>query len=407
MDKYPDQKRAVQYLYPPVDPFDQRVVDMGDGHRIYVEQCGNPDGIPVVVLHGGPGGGCSPAMRRYFDPNAYRVILFDQRGCGRSRPHASVEANTTWHLVRDIEQIRETLGIDRWIVFGGSWGATLALIYAQAHPDRVTNLILRGVFLMTQFFRGIPGYLEEAAMLDGANRLTVPDVAGMESELAFALLEEAGLTVAEVESLRMPDLPGDRFQDLSGLPIDYRKLLDFLRTRRSVRVFKDRPVEADLAGKILEARDAALDAISERIRTATAAIGELEDRRAALHAEVDATHQLPGSVRDLHQHGASCRGQLGSTANTAGVAEHHSAGWNQHLPTDQTGCLQGLIRGQGAAQTIERTVEVVDAGEGDDVAGDTDHEVGVEGRLQHPRQLRRGSPDLGRQQHAAAQHPGR
>ena len=150
MDKVVGQKRASAHLYQPIDPFDQRMLDVGDGHRIYVEQCGNPDGIPVVVLHGGPGGGCSPAMRRYFDPNAYRVILFDQRGCGRSRPHASVEANTTWHLVSDIELIRETLGIDRWVAFGGSWGATLALIYAQTHPERVAALTLRGVFLMTQ-----------------------------------------------------------------------------------------------------------------------------------------------------------------------------------------------------------------------------------------------------------------
>ena len=125
------------------------MLDVGDGHRIYVEQCGNPDGIPVVVLHGGPGGGCSPTMRRYFDPAVYRVILFDQRGCGRSRPHASVTDNTTWHLIRDIELIREKFDIDRWIVFGGSWGATLSLLYAQSHPDRAAYLVLRGVFLMT------------------------------------------------------------------------------------------------------------------------------------------------------------------------------------------------------------------------------------------------------------------
>ena len=150
MDKVSGQKRAGAHLYPPIDPFDQRLLDVGDGHRIYVEQCGRPDGLPVVVLHGGPGGGCSPAMRRYFDPAIYRIVLFDQRGCGRSRPHASVEANTTWHLVADIERIRTTLGIGRWAVFGGSWGATLALIYAQEHPDRVRALILRGVFLMTQ-----------------------------------------------------------------------------------------------------------------------------------------------------------------------------------------------------------------------------------------------------------------
>ncbi len=150
MDKHSDQKRAVQYLYPPTDPYDQRMLDVGQGHRVYVEQCGNPAGIPVVVLHGGPGGGCSAAMRRYFDPEHYRIILFDQRGCGRSRPHASVTHNTTWHLVDDIELIRRTLDIDAWIVFGGSWGATLALIYAQAHPARVRNIVLRGVFLMTQ-----------------------------------------------------------------------------------------------------------------------------------------------------------------------------------------------------------------------------------------------------------------
>lgn len=150
MDKHSDQKRAVQYLYPPTDPYDQQMLDVGQGHRIYVEQCGNPDGVPVVVLHGGPGGGCSPAMRRYFDPEYYRIILFDQRGCGRSRPHASVTNNTTWHLVDDIELIRKSLDIDAWIVFGGSWGATLSLIYAEEHPSRVRHLVLRGVFLMTQ-----------------------------------------------------------------------------------------------------------------------------------------------------------------------------------------------------------------------------------------------------------------
>ena len=143
-------RRATQLLFPPIDPFDQRMLDVGQGHRVYVEQCGNPDGVPVVVLHGGPGGGCSPAMRRYFDPSYYRVVLFDQRGCGRSRPHASVVNNTTWHLVDDIELIRKELDVRDWIVFGGSWGATLALIYAQQHPDRVRNLVLRGVFLMTK-----------------------------------------------------------------------------------------------------------------------------------------------------------------------------------------------------------------------------------------------------------------
>ena len=150
MDKVAGQKRAVELLYPPIEPFDQRILDVGDSHHIYVEQCGRADGVPVVVLHGGPGGGCSPGMRRYFDPNYYRIILFDQRGCGRSRPHAIVEHNTTWHLVSDIERIRTDLGIEKWMVFGGSWGATLALLYAQAHARSVQSLIIRGVFLGSQ-----------------------------------------------------------------------------------------------------------------------------------------------------------------------------------------------------------------------------------------------------------------
>jgi proline iminopeptidase len=137
-------------LYPPLEPFRQQLLDMPGGHRVYVEQCGRADGAPVVVLHGGPGGGCSPGMRRFFDPRHYRAVLFDQRGCGRSSPHASVENNTTWDLVADIERIRVDLGIERWTVFGGSWGACLALVYAQTHPERVAALVLRGVFTMTQ-----------------------------------------------------------------------------------------------------------------------------------------------------------------------------------------------------------------------------------------------------------------
>ncbi len=150
MDKLVENKFTKPHLYPPIDPFDQQMLRVGGGHQLYVEQCGNPQGIPVIVLHGGPGGGCSPAMRRYFNSKQYRIILFDQRGCGRSRPLASVNENTTWHLISDIEKIRQTLDIPRWFVFGGSWGATLALIYAQQYPETVTHLILRGVFLMTQ-----------------------------------------------------------------------------------------------------------------------------------------------------------------------------------------------------------------------------------------------------------------
>ena len=135
-------------LHPQTEPFTRLHLPVGDGHELYVELCGNPEGEPVVVFHGGPGAGTSPFIRRFFDPKRYKVVLFDQRGAGRSRPRASLEANTTWHLVRDIEAIRTHLGIDSWQVFGGSWGSTLALLYAQTHPDRATRLILRGVFTL-------------------------------------------------------------------------------------------------------------------------------------------------------------------------------------------------------------------------------------------------------------------
>ncbi|HVQ09565.1 MAG TPA: prolyl aminopeptidase [Allosphingosinicella sp.] len=137
-------------LYPPIEPYRAGRLDVGDGHSLYWEQCGNPDGKPAVMLHGGPGAGCSPDHRRQFDPERYNVTLFDQRGCGRSTPHASLEANTTWHLVEDIERLRAHLGIGRWLVFGGSWGSTLALAYAQTHPDRATELVLRGIFTFRQ-----------------------------------------------------------------------------------------------------------------------------------------------------------------------------------------------------------------------------------------------------------------
>lgn len=137
-------------LYPAIEANTTGYLDVGDGHQLYYEECGNPDGKPVVVLHGGPGAGCSPPMRQFFDPAAYRIVLFDQRGSGKSKPHANVENNTTWHVVADIERLRTQLGIDRWQVFGGSWGSTLALAYAQTHPERVTELVLRGIFTVRQ-----------------------------------------------------------------------------------------------------------------------------------------------------------------------------------------------------------------------------------------------------------------
>ena len=143
-------------LYPPIEHYHRFHFPVSDIHELYVEESGNKEGVPVVFFHGGPGGGTDPTHRRYFDPARYRIILFDQRGCGASRPHAELTDNTTWHLVKDAERIREKLGIDTWHVFGGSWGSTLALAYAVTHPDRVKSLTLRGIFLIRraeiQFF---------------------------------------------------------------------------------------------------------------------------------------------------------------------------------------------------------------------------------------------------------------
>lgn len=142
---------ALRTLYPKIEPYRTGHLRVSPVHEIYFEECGNPRGKPALFVHGGPGAGCDPRARRFFDPKAYRIILFDQRGCGRSRPHASLEDNTTWRLVEDIERLREHLDIDQWLVFGGSWGSTLSLAYAQSHPDRVRALVLRGIFLLTQF----------------------------------------------------------------------------------------------------------------------------------------------------------------------------------------------------------------------------------------------------------------
>ena len=135
-------------LYPPVEPYRMGHLAVGDGHEVYWEECGNPHGKAALFVHGGPGGGADARARRFFDPARYRIVLFDQRGCGRSRPHASLEHNTTWDLVADIEKLREHLGIGAWLVFGGSWGSTLALAYAERHPERVTELVLRGIFML-------------------------------------------------------------------------------------------------------------------------------------------------------------------------------------------------------------------------------------------------------------------
>jgi len=134
-------------LFPPIDPFNSDFISV-DGHEIYYEQCGNPNGKPAIFLHGGPGGGGSKTVRQFFDPKIYHIIVFDQRGCGRSKPHALLEKNTTWDLVSDIELIRNKLKINKWLVFGGSWGSTLALAYAQSHPGAVSEMVLRGIFML-------------------------------------------------------------------------------------------------------------------------------------------------------------------------------------------------------------------------------------------------------------------
>jgi proline iminopeptidase len=138
-------------LYPPIEPYATGRLPVSSLHTLWYEESGNPEGVPVVFLHGGPGGGTSPNMRRFFDPAHYRIVLFDQRGCGRSTPRAELIENTTWDLVDDIERLRVHLGIERWFVFGGSWGSTLALAYAECHPERVHGLLLRGIFLLRRF----------------------------------------------------------------------------------------------------------------------------------------------------------------------------------------------------------------------------------------------------------------
>lgn len=149
MDIHTPSRRA---LYPEIQPYQTGMLDVGDGHSLYWELSGNPNGKPVVFLHGGPGGGSSPEHRRQFNPQKYKILVFDQRGCGKSTPYASLDNNTTWDLVEDIERLRtEVSKVEKWMVFGGSWGSTLALAYAETHPERVTELVLRGIFLFDQY----------------------------------------------------------------------------------------------------------------------------------------------------------------------------------------------------------------------------------------------------------------
>ncbi len=272
MDRVAGQKSALHYLYPSIEPFDRCLLDVGDGHKLYVEQSGRPDGIPVIVLHGGPGGGCSPAMRRYFDPDHYRIVLFDQRGCGMSRPIASVEANTTWHLVRDIEAIRERLGIDRWVVFGGSWGATLALIYAQAHPERAAYLALRGVFLMMQreldwFYGGGAGQFhpEEWQLFSGVipedergdliaaygKRLFGADIAEQTHFARAWCRWENALATVRSEGAH-GEAPGQYARAFARLENHYFRNKGWLE--RDAQILEDMPLIAHIPGTIVQGR---------------------------------------------------------------------------------------------------------------------------------------------------------
>lgn len=203
--------------YPEIEPHESGMLDVGDGQRLYWECSGTPDGTPVVFVHGGPGGGTTPAHRRMFDPSVYRIILVDQRGCGRSTPHvadgADLAVNTTWHLVGDLERLREHLGVEQWLLFGGSWGSTLALAYAQEHPDRVRGLVLRGIFLcrpseIDWFYRGgaahlFPdvweGYLAPLIAADGADAVHRP---GYDHVASYHRLMHCGDPATELEAAR-------------------------------------------------------------------------------------------------------------------------------------------------------------------------------------------------------------
>jgi proline iminopeptidase, Neisseria-type subfamily len=215
-------------LYPPIEPYDQGWLDVGDGHRVYWELCGNPKGKPVVFLHGGPGGGCSPSQRRLFNPEKYKILLFDQRGCGRSTPYASLDHNTTWDLVADMERLRAMVGAEKWMVFGGSWGSTLALAYAETHPERVSELIVRGIFTLRRsellwyyqegaswmfpdkwerFLAPIPPEERGDLMAAYRRRLTDPDLATrMEAAKAWSIWEGETITL----------LPNQEYSDQFG-----------------------------------------------------------------------------------------------------------------------------------------------------------------------------------------------
>ncbi|WP_372877193.1 prolyl aminopeptidase [Pseudomonas sp.] len=263
----------MQTLYPEIKPYARHELAVEAPHVLYVDESGTPDGLPVVFIHGGPGAGCDALSRRFFDPNLYRIVTFDQRGCGRSTPHASLENNTTWHLVADLERIREHLGIDKWVLFGGSWGSTLALAYAQRHPERVHALILRGIFLCRpqefQWFyqegasRLFPDYwqdylapipLSERGELMQAyyKRLTGPDqIAQMHAAKTWSAWE--GRTATLRPNPQVVERFNDSHRALSIARIECHYFVNnaFLKTDQLLR---DMPKIAHLPGVIVHGR---------------------------------------------------------------------------------------------------------------------------------------------------------
>src|SRR5262249_30671776 len=261
-------------LYPPIEPFDEGFLQVSDLHRVHYEQVGNPRGKKAVFLHGGPGGGLDADYRRYFDPKRWHVSLFDQRGSGRSTPHAELRENTTWDLVADIERLREHLRIDKWVVFGGSWGSTLALAYAQKHPDRCTALVLRGIFLLRrkellwfyqegaswlfpdawdEYLKPIPEVERGDMMSAYYRRLTSPDPA------VRAAAARACAVWARTTSIPFPDLDytahfgGDNFADAFAR-IECHYFVNGAFMEREGQILEDVPKIAHLPGVIVQGR---------------------------------------------------------------------------------------------------------------------------------------------------------
>jgi proline iminopeptidase len=268
------RKRVMREMYPPIEPFDSGSLQVSPIHTIYYEQVGNPEGKKVVFFHGGPGGGVDPDYRRYFDPKLWHVTLFDQRGCGRSTPHAELRENTTWDLVADTERLREHLGLDRWFVFGGSWGSTLALAYAETHPERCLGLILRGIFLLRRkellwfyqegasaifpdawekYLEPIPPVERGDLMSAYYRRLTSPDAAVRAQAAKAWTIWEATTSKLFPDPALIEAMGGDTFADaFARIECHYFVHGAFLRS--DAQLLEEVPKIAHLPGVIVQGR---------------------------------------------------------------------------------------------------------------------------------------------------------